>query len=304
MKIDKQHFTDVGEVVGIGWSYATFGELLQGFLKPPNGDFLVTSPIHLQSKAFYFPEQNKSLTVVPSTKTKSLKLAKLLLTKFNLPHTGILLIESEIPNGKGMASSSADLVATARAIAHTYNIILSKHELSYLMKQIEPSDGVMYKGVVSYRFKDGEIIQKIPTNINITIISIDDSKDEMINTIEFNKSKKNYTESEVNTYQILYQDLKTALVNNDYHLLGQITTKSCIMNQRFLIKKSLDKVVEISETYKALGVICAHSGTMLGIMLATQDSMYYKKLLRIADALTEISPQVKILYSRFERDKY
>src|SRR5579871_5667863 len=132
--------------VGIGKAFGTFGELLQGVL-PTERHFLVTLPIQLHSNVEWVTgKQWMELTVTPHHKHKSLALARQLLSYWQLPLQGRLVLHSNIPEGKGMASSSADLVATARAIAHAYQRHLPMALLETLMAEIEPSDGVMYNG--------------------------------------------------------------------------------------------------------------------------------------------------------------
>lgn len=62
-------------------------------------------------------------------------------------------------NCKGMASSSSDIVAAMKAIAHSYSLPLTEQILSSIAVEIEPSDGVMYDDVVAYDYIHGELIK-------------------------------------------------------------------------------------------------------------------------------------------------
>lgn len=138
-----------GESSGIGISRAcgTFGELLQGVLPDNDLDFLVTLPIELWSTArFTVDPRSATVTVRPAHKRKSLALARALLAMCGTGTGGALTIESDIPGGKGLASSSADLVATSRAICAAYGIAVPAATLEDLLRICREAGGL---GVVS-----------------------------------------------------------------------------------------------------------------------------------------------------------
>ena len=136
--------------VGVGTANGSFGELLQGGLPGPGaaegeGRFLVTLPVARWSSArleLTLPDQG--LTVRPVHKTKAAALAAALLAELGHPVHGSLVLHSSIPEGKGLASSSADLVATARAVSAAVRRTLAPPRLGAILAGIEPTDGVMY----------------------------------------------------------------------------------------------------------------------------------------------------------------
>src|SRR5690348_2951869 len=102
--------------------HGSFGELLQGAL-PEQGPFLVTLPIELRARVrFVVHESARELHVFPESSWKAQRLAEALLRRYSLPERGELTLESEIPRGKGLASSTADLVATYRALARFHHL--------------------------------------------------------------------------------------------------------------------------------------------------------------------------------------
>ncbi|WP_352965777.1 hypothetical protein [Mesorhizobium sp. M0815] len=74
-------------------------------------------PIALFAQTHFMPiAGTRSVTVYPSHKVKAKRLAENLVIALGASG-GILLLQSQLPEGKGLASSSADLVAAARSIA-------------------------------------------------------------------------------------------------------------------------------------------------------------------------------------------
>ena len=94
---------------GIGRAPGSFGELLQGALNDAMEHFLVTLPIKCYSLAKFVPVEGwLDVEVVPSSKTKSLALARRFMQLFGIKSGGQLFITSDLPEGKGLASSTAD----------------------------------------------------------------------------------------------------------------------------------------------------------------------------------------------------
>lgn len=282
--------------VGKGSACGTFGELLQGVLSEgEDRDFLVTLPIDVMTKATFIPcPDEKELIVFPSDRTKAKHIALLILNHYKLSKGGYLHLEGTIPVGKGFASSSADLVATARAISAFYQIDISDEMLFTFMRQIEPSDGVMYPEIVAFLHREVCLYKSLGCIPKITIVAIDEGGE--VDTIEFNKIPKPFTDSEKAEYKELLYLLEQAILKQDMSTVGQISTRSAILNQKLRPKWSLKKVIGISEKVGGLGVITTHSGTCLGIPLLQNDPEYKERLERTKSELSRIG-EVSVYYS-------
>ena len=256
--------TAVRRRMGTGTAFGTFGELLQGVHADNDLDFLVTFPIDRGSRVILHPDLSSELKVVPQFKQKSVQLAARLLEHFDLPCRGTLMIESDLPIGKGLASSSADLLATARAIESCYGINIPISLLQRFMAEIEPTDGVMYPGVVSFfhrKVELGEIFGPMP---RMTVVAVDEGGE--VDTIDYNRFRQPYTAEEKVEYTQLMNRLKIAFQEQDVHTIGQVATRSTIMNQSRQEKRSLKYLLRLSHEQEALGVVNAHSGTFIGLL--------------------------------------
>lgn len=250
---------------GYGQANGTFGELLQGIL-PNQKNFMVTLPINLFSYATFVPNSLTSeISIFPQSKQKSAIIAKLILTYYQINCGGTLTINSEIPEGKGLASSSADLVATAYALQDSFNLSLNAELIANFIAQIEPTDGVMYKGVTSFYYKEVKLKEYIGDLPSISIVGLDEGK--YIDTLEYNKQEKIYTPFCALKYEYMLENLTKAIKMIDLQTLGQISTKSALMNQRHNYKSSLEFMINLCNNIKGLGVAVAHSGTFVGILL-------------------------------------
>ncbi|MFB6888406.1 kinase [Kitasatospora sp. NPDC056327] len=281
---------------GVSTCFGTFGELLQGRLPAPDEDFLVTLPVARWTMASYRVDTAlPGLEVRPGHKGKARRMAAMVLAAAGAPASGVLTVESNLPEGKGMASSSADLVATARAVANAVGLELPPARLEELLRRIEPTDGVLYPGVVAFdhrRVRLRAVLGSLPT---MTIVGLDEGG--TVDTVAFNRLDKPFTAGDRREYARLLARLSTAVDRRDLAAVGAIATRSAEMNQALWPKRTLPEVLRVCEETGALGVVAAHSGTMLGVLLDTADPDYVERIAATVRACSRITPRVSLFRS-------
>jgi uncharacterized protein involved in propanediol utilization len=251
---------------GIGRCFGTFGELLQGALPIERREFLVTLPITEGSTAEFTPVHgSKGVHVFPPYKEKSRRLAEELLRLYDLEAGGELHIKSELHPGKGCASSSADMVATARAIQSAFGIHIPRHSLARIMSAIEPSDGVMYEGIVSFHQREGVVHSHLGTLPSLTIVALDEGG--RAETTELCGDRRFHSASRLAEYERLLLDLRSAVKRRHLPSIGDVATRSAVLNQDVLPKEHLELFLDLRTRYDALEVVATHSGTCLGLLL-------------------------------------
>lgn len=273
---------------GGGISFGTFGELLQGVLPEGDTDFLVTLPIQKFTRARLTSDPGRSdLEVFPRHKLKSRRLAQMILDHFQLPAGGVITIESELPEGKGLASSSADLVATARAIEDCFRITVPLELLQQLMARIEPSDGVMYDGAICFyhrKVQRGGYLGSLPP---MTIVGTDEGGE--VDTIAFNRLPKPYNLAEKAEYGALLEEITRAVRMQDLLGIGKVATRSAVLNQRLQPKRHLEQILQICTQLGGLGVVVAHSGTYVGILFSPSSPRYQAQVKRAQQELFRLN---------------
>ncbi|WP_287241554.1 hypothetical protein [Mesorhizobium sp.] len=258
----------------------TFGELLQGQLPvgcvPRDPHFLVTMPIALFARAHFMPiAGTRSVTVYPAHKVKAKRLAENLVIALGVSG-GVLLLQSELPEGKGLASSSADLVATARSIACCLRRRVQTSLIEKLMAEIEPSDGVMYPGVVAYQQRTCSLLSFLGQMPPLAIVGVDEGG--TVETVDYDKRRGEISASHRAEYQELLDSARIAIPRGDTAAIGRIATASALLHQERAPKKHLNSMLKASEATGALGVIVAHSGTMIGFLLDRTAADFPRKL--------------------------
>ena len=278
---------------GFGRCFGTFGELLQGALPGWGREFLVTLPIDRYSTAaFAASSGSREVRVFPSHKEKSRRLAESLMHAFGLRSGGVLSVQSELPSGKGCASSSADMVATALAVQSAFGISIPRASLARIMSEIEPSDGVMYRGIVSFYHREGVLRKFLGCLPPLTIVGLDEG--DQVDTVEFNGRPKPFGQARRAEYEDLLLGIERAVARGDLKTLGEVSTRSAILNQDILPKTHLALLLEMRQRYEALGVVVAHSGTHLGLLLGPDSLNRSQSLPAIVDELNQHCPGVSI----------
>ena len=284
---------------GTGWSFGTFGELLQG-VDREGSHFLVTLPIARYTIAtFEVDESMDQLSITPTTKLKSRAMASLLLEIYNLPSKGRLVIKSNLPVGKGLASSSADLVATARAIVNAYHLDFSIEKLLHCLRQIEPTDGVMFDEVVLFYHRKvqlGQLLGQLPL---LFIVGKDEGG--KIDTIEFNKIQRHFSWRERNEYEFLLNKVVDAMRRQDLSAIGEVSTRSATLNQAFSKKQYFEPLLDLCARVGALGLVVAHSGTCIGLLLDPANPRFHEQKKASLEYLAHL-PGETVMYQTWTKN--
>lgn len=231
----------------------TCGELAQGFYR--GEPILITCPIEKFSAAVVSDE----FAGVEGLGSKSLAMLQKVLKLFGVKNFPFgVRLTSELPRGKGMASSSADMAAVAQAVALSFGKNFSPDELGKLCADIEPTDGIFYGGVVAMNPLTGELVKKIHVREKFQIAVFDYGG--TVDTLKLNR-RSNFE------FSALDDEIDFALMK-----------KSALANQTVLPKRGLFELMNFADELGALGVNVAHSGTVAGIFFHADDLRVEEKI--------------------------
>ncbi|AZM58043.1 kinase [Streptomyces sp. WAC 01529] len=281
----------------MGTAFGTFGELLQGVLPDEGGDFLVTLPVARWTMAtFRQGSDSGGLEVWPPHKKKALQLARMIVDLAprgtRSAGGGVLTVSSVIPEGKGLASSSADLVATARAVGRALGIAMPPARIERLLARIEPTDGVLYPAIVAFHHRSVRLRAVLGSLPAMAVVGVDEGGS--VDTVDFNRIPKPFTAADRRVYAELLARLSDAVRARDLAEVGRVATRSALMNQRLRHKRLLEPVRAICREVGGLGVAVGHSGTTLGILLDATDPAYTRRVTAAAQACGELAGGVSV----------
>lgn len=257
-------------------SIAQHGELLQGQMQDDQHQyrrFLISLPCdRLHTTVRFVPEVGHAVTVKPIYKTKVQKVVRLTLERFGLSHIGgVVTVKSNIPEGKGYGSSTADCVAAARAVADAVAGALTDEEVAQLVVAAEiASDNFMFKRAVLFAHREGIVLAEFgPRLPRLEVLGIDTDFASVVRTLEYPPAV--YDWRQIQYFQILVAAAERAIRYGDLTLLGQVSTSSAIINQKFLPKPMFFELSRLAASANALGVAVAHSGTVLSMLFDPSD---------------------------------
>ncbi|MBO3445021.1 cobalamin biosynthesis protein [Clostridium sp. CCUG 7971] len=256
---------------------ASCGEFVQGILEQE--EYLSSYAIDMYSKA-EVEERLNNINIGPS---KSRCAIEKVFERFALPikesRNISLNIKSEIPIGKGMASSTADIGATIVATLSLIKKSLTSEEISYIASTIEPTDSTYIEKNVVFNPLNGEVIKYLGNIKNSKVVILEPNK--TLDTMKI-RNTPNYKNIKIQNKDIIseaFYMLEEGIKNNNLSLVGKAATLSSLANENIDKKDGLKEIIEISQNYGSYGVNIAHSGTVVGILL--DQSMNDKRLIEL-----------------------
>lgn len=279
---------------GAGRSIAQHGELFQGLIEDRYNRrrrCLVSLPCNaMYSEATFIPDASGNITVRPSYKQKSQKAVELTLDYLKVRDLGgVVTVTSTIPEAKGFGSSTADCIAAVLAVADSLKLKLREAEVARLAVQAEvASDNIMFSRAVLFAHREGEVIEDFGQELpKIEVLGIDTAKESHVDTLEYPPAV--YSWRQLQTFHTLTAALRRAIRSNDIRLLGRVATASSQINEQFLPKRMFSEIREIAFGCGALGVACAHSGTVLSILLDPDDTGLEHRIERMLKRFSQLN---------------
>ncbi|MCC2278221.1 kinase [Streptomyces sp. ET3-23] len=281
------------ERTGEGRAFGTFGELLQGALPGDGGDFLVTFPLARWSTAVFRHRPGaRGVTVHPAHKGKSRAVAEQVLAALGMPGGGELEISADLPEGKGLASSSADLVATVRAVGAARGVRFRPAEIEAFLRGIEPADGVMYDEIVAFHHREVRLARRLGTLPPLAVVAHDEGG--QVDTVTHNRRPRTFDAASRHEYAALLDRLTTAVADGDLRTVGAVATRSAGLNARLRPRGGFAELHALCREVDGLGLVLAHSGTMLGILLEAADPALDSKTQHVRAACTALGGEVSV----------
>lgn len=262
--------------VGLARCPGTCGEWVQGARQ--GVPFLIDCPINRFSEARVVLDRHATGWDLPPDKTKALQMLQLLQANLGLPTLGgkVEFIQ-QLPEGKGMASSTADITAVAAAALLALGEDPDPGRLAHLALQIEPSDSVMFPGITEIDHVRGQSHRLLGSAVPALFLALDWGG--TIDTRIFNARPglaKHYREHE-GEIERAYRLACEGIAQADLEKLAAAGTISARCNLEINPKSLFEPFLAWVRQKGGLGVVTAHSGTLLAGVFP-QDSFFSREV--------------------------
>lgn len=269
-------------MIGIARAPGTCGELVQG--KVDGVNFLVTCPVNMYSQVTV--KLNTSGAVHADRRLPKVKLAvEKTLRLLGRPEMGAdVFVMSSIPWGKGMASSSADIVAASTATAVALGTYITPAETAGIALSIEPTDGVMFPGITLFDHVEGSICRGLGQAPDLEAVIVDLGG--TVDTLKFNANTELHLLNKMKEPMIMQalSKIEKGLTVRDLRLVGEAATESALANQHMLFKPELEQILAICLEAGGVGVNVGHSGTVVGLLFERDRNLSGKAVSRLMEA--------------------
>jgi L-threonine kinase len=150
--------------------------------------------------------------------------------------------------------------------------------------------------VTAFYQRDVELLDRLGPVPPLTIVAVDEGG--QVDTVTFNSRSFEASEDEVVVYARMLESMRRAFADGDLHEIGRIATRSALLHQRRLHKRWLEPVIRACEAVEGLGVVTAHSGTCLGVLLATEAPQFREQFQMAQASLRSLAGHTLVYQSR------
>ena len=237
------------------------GELVQGFTQ--GEPFLGTCPIDRYTTV-KVSERFLGLEGLGEKSQQALNMTLAYLGRSDFPYG--MRLTSELPRGKGMASSSADIAAVVAAVMESFYESWTPEFIMDIAAQIEPTDGVFYPGIVLMNQVSGRVFERflqVPA-LSGAVFDVGGTVD----TCAFHQQAK-----DVGDMSEVFNAFWQAMQSGQAECIAQIAMESAFGHQKILYKEELAQIWQWGQAAGAWGVNVAHSGTVLGLWWSTDKAV-------------------------------
>ncbi len=268
--------------IGVARCPGTCGEWVQGARK--GIPFLLDCPIDRFSEARVTLDRHATGWKLPLSKTKALQSLELLKQDLGLQTLGgTVEFLQQLPEGKGMASSTADITAVVAATLIALGEVPVPERLANFALRIEPSDSVMFPGITEIEHVQRHEYRVLGHVVPALFLALDWGG--AIDTRVFNARPglaEHYRSNEAEITRA-YGLACEGIEQTDLEKLAVAGTISARCNLEINMKSQFEPFLTWVLQKGGLGVVTAHSGTLLAGVFPVDDfsSSEVRKNLRL-----------------------
>jgi L-threonine kinase len=249
--------------VAVAQCPASCGELIQGWIL--GSEKLISCPVD-----WFSTVEVSAGTPLANERPLSRAMVDRLLQHWQLPADWSrelrIDVHSTIPVARGMASSTADIAATAVATAHLLGRRLDEATLARLCVSLEPTDSTLFHRLTLFDHNDASTQIPCPTQPGLDLLVLESPN--TLRTADYHRlPREEGLRAGAAALHQAWEKVQEACQTQSPRRLGEAATLSAIASQALLPKPQFASLLALVEENDLFGLCVAHSGSVVGLML-------------------------------------
>ena len=183
-------------------------------------------------------------------------------------------LRGNIPPGKGLSSSSTDILSVLSVVSEGLGMGLSPDELYSIAARIEPTDPCLSAGILLFYQHSGVIGERIGLP-PMSLLYFDTAPDCGIDT---ESVQRPWTAGAGRYFDGLLAEFLRAAAAGDIPRLFDCVTASAEYNQAVVALPQFDQWLQLAKQTKS-GLMVAHSGTIAGLLTMPERAAFVRERL-------------------------
>lgn len=245
----------------------TLGELFQGPVahRGTDGIGIVSFPVDRYTWAHFEPG-GSAADPLPA-QSKAAQAARLFVNRYGLDlPAGRWSSHTELDVGVGMASSTADIVATLRCLFQVFGLPYDVLAVTDILSQIERADSVFLDEFALYLSDRHQVVQSFGTTVGFHTCYVVEPG--TVDTTAVTPLLLRHYRANGRSYRECLDELLEAFRAGDSVGVARAATVSAALSQEVLPKATYDAVLANRERLRADGIFVAHTGAVIGYLFA------------------------------------
>lgn len=190
-----------------------------------------------------------------------------------------------LPEGKGFASSTADIAALLGALAKLLGRTIRGEEIAQIALSIEPTDGTFFQNWCLFDHLHGEAFFSLPAPRFLGVVVVEPPEE--VETLSVDRERlhrhfERFARETENAFRLLERGLE----EGDLTLVGKAATLSSALMEEHRKSKIFPLLAQAVQEIGALGVSRAHTGSAFGVLFDLRRVHLKEALRRVAEVLT------------------
>jgi L-threonine kinase len=242
---------------------ASCGEIIQGWIM--GSEKLVSCPVD-----WYSEVEITNGSPLPGEGPLVRSMVNLVLKHWQLPgHLSQSLridCRSTIPVAKGMASSTADIAATAVATSRHFGFSLDETALARLCVTLEPTDSTVFRQLTLFDHNTADMHVACHGLPALDILLLESPL--TLRTEDYHRlPREQILKASADELDLAWLEVQQACQRQSPSLLAEAATRSAVISQRLLPKPAFSELMSLVEMCSLYGLNVAHSGSVVGLFL-------------------------------------